>query len=211
MDIRVAELVQKQWADVGAQRVAGVYAEALLDAADRVGQADALTNEFDSLMHDVLPKCADFATVLASGAVGRNNKADLLQRSLAGKVSELFLNFFLVLNNHERLDLLTNIYVEFHRLRDRRANRVPVEVRTAVPMADDQRNRLTGELRALLQQEPILQLKVDPELIGGMVVRTGDLLFDGSVRSRLNLIRNEVIARSSHEIQSGRDRFGTDT
>jgi F-type H+-transporting ATPase subunit delta len=56
--------------------------------------------------------------------------------------------------------------------------------------------------------EPILDLQVDPQLLGGLVVKIGDWLYDGSVRARLQAFRDHLIARSSHEIQSGRNRFG---
>ena len=56
-------------------------------------------------------------------------------------------------------------------------------------------------------KEPVLHTRVDPDLLGGLVVRVGDWLYDASVRTRLADIRDQVIQRSSHEIQSGRDRF----
>ena len=58
--------------------------------------------------------------------------------------------------------------------------------------------------------EPVLDVQVDPELLGGLVVRVADWQFDGSVRSRLQNLRNQLIENSSHEIQSGRDRFRSD-
>jgi F-type H+-transporting ATPase subunit delta len=51
---------------------------------------------------------------------------------------------------------------------------------------------------------------VDPSLLGGLVVRTGDYVYDASVRTRLETIRKQLIERSSHEIQTGRDRFYAD-
>ena len=58
------------------------------------------------------------------------------------------------------------------------------------------------------QIEPLLEEKVEPELLGGLVVRIGDWVYDASVRTRLDEIRNQLIERSSHGIASGRDRFG---
>ena len=60
-----------------------------------------------------------------------------------------------------------------------------------------------------MRLEPILDLTLDPELLGGLIVRVGDWQYDGSVSGRLKTLRDHLIARSSHEIQSGRDRFSS--
>jgi F-type H+-transporting ATPase subunit delta len=66
---------------------------------------------------------------------------------------------------------------------------------------------LRQRIREAFQLEPIVQSQVDPDLLGGVVVKVGDWLYDASVRSRLESIRNQLIAKGSHEIQSRRDRF----
>ncbi|HEY2909710.1 MAG TPA: F0F1 ATP synthase subunit delta, partial [Gemmataceae bacterium] len=62
-------------------------------------------------------------------------------------------------------------------------------------------------LAGILKKTPILVVRVEPELIGGLIVHVGDKLHDTSVRTRLRNIRNQLLARGSHEIQSGRNRF----
>jgi F-type H+-transporting ATPase subunit delta len=113
------------------------------------------------------------------------------------------------LNDHERLDLLRPIVAAFRELRDQRAGRMRVQVRSAVPLPDDQREQLLQQLRATFHTEPLLETQVDDDLLGGLVVRVGDWLYDHSVRSQLETLRDQIIARSSYEIQSGRDRFST--
>ncbi len=76
-----------------------------------------------------------------------------------------------------------------------------------MPLPDDQLERLRNELRGALRREPILETRVDPDLLGGLVVQVGDWVYDSSVRSRVADIRNQLIERSSHEIQSRRNRF----
>jgi F-type H+-transporting ATPase subunit delta len=58
-----------------------------------------------------------------------------------------------------------------------------------------------------MRREPVLVPKVDPSIIGGMVLQAGDKVYDHSVRSRLNNIRTQLLARGTHEISTGRDRF----
>jgi F-type H+-transporting ATPase subunit delta len=198
-------------ADVGAQRVARTYAEALLDAAEKRHEAESILDQFDSLVRDVFQANPLIAEFLASPAVPTKVKAATIESTFGPRAGELFTNFLLVLNDHGRLDLLRAIYAELRELFDRRARRMRVQVRTAEPLADDQRDRLRHELRDSFHMEPILEERIDPDLLGGLVVRVGDWQFDSSVRTQLRTIQNFLIERSSHAIQSGRDRFSSDT
>ncbi len=196
--------------DVSQQRIARVYAEALLNAAERRGQTQEVSDELDALVGQVFPATRDFEAFLSSRAISREAKPPVIERALRGRVSDVLLNFLLVLNRHERLDLLRAIRAAYRDLWDERARRVRAHVRTAAPLAEDQNERLRQELRRAFRREPVLETRVDPDLIGGLVVQVGDYLYDGSVRSRLTEIRNQLIERSSYEIQSRRDRFCTD-
>jgi F-type H+-transporting ATPase subunit delta len=195
--------------DVGSERVARIYAEALLRAAEAGGQADEVRDELESLVRDVLPASPELKTFLASAAVGRDQKAGVIRNVFGSRAGELFVNFLLVLNDHERLEVLQPIAAAYRELRDKQAGRMHVLVSSAVPLPDDQKENLKQHLRATFNKEPILDIETDPELLGGMVVRVGDWLYDGSVRAELNSIRDQIIARSSYEIQSGRDRFSS--
>jgi F-type H+-transporting ATPase subunit delta len=194
-------------ADVGAQRLAHVYAEALLNAADKQGQSEQVLQELESLIRDLFPVERQFEVFLSTGAVGRERKAQVIEKVFENKASAMFVDFLNVLNHHERLNLLRPILTASKELRDERAKRIRVQVRSAVPLEDEQTNRLRQQLRDTLKLEPVLQAEVDPDLLGGVVVRVGDWIYDATVRAKLDSIRNQLIARSSHEIQSGRDRF----
>jgi F-type H+-transporting ATPase subunit delta len=195
--------------DVGTQRVAKVYAEAILRAALARGQADELQEELDSFVKNVLDADPRLETFLSSGAIGKHPKGEVLRTAFAGRASDVFVHSLLVLNDHERLDLLRPICAAYRELRDRRAGRMRVLVRSALPLPEDQRERLMQELRETFHKEPLLETQVDQDLLGGMVVRVGDWLYDHSVRTQLETIRNQIIARSSYEIQSGRNRFSS--
>jgi len=196
-------------ADVRAERIARVYAVALLNAAEKRSQADVVLGELATLLRDVFQKHPPLEEFLASGAVGRNRKRAVIQHAFAGRADEVFVNFLQVLNDHDRLDLLPAILAAAQALRDERARRVRVEVESAVPLPADQREQLIQQLRAGLGKEPILESRIEPDLIGGLVVRVGDWVYDASVRTQFQKIRNQLIERSSYEIQSRRDRFSS--
>jgi F-type H+-transporting ATPase subunit delta len=196
-------------ADVSAWRIARVYAEALLRAAEKHSQAEAVGEELDSLIKDVFRASPELEQLLHNRAISRDRKAPLIEKAFAGRASEAFLNFLLVLNHHERLELLRPIAAAYRELLDQKANRVRVLVETAVPLPDDQRDALQQRLRATMRREPVLETAVNPDLLGGLVVQVGDFRFDASVRSRLQTLRNQLIERSSYEIQTRRDRFSS--
>jgi F-type H+-transporting ATPase subunit delta len=201
------ELKMQHIADVSEQRVAHVYAEALLNSAEHRGQVDPVYAELESLVQDVFPRAKRLEEFFSSSAISRQHKAELIEKTFGPRAGELLVNFLLVLNEHDRLGLLRPILKAYREMRDQRARRVRVQVQSAVPLPDDQRDRLHQELREAFKLEPILETGVDPDLLGGLVVRVGDWVYDASVRTQLDLIRNQLIARSSHEIQSRRDSF----
>lgn len=202
-----SELKAERIFDVGALRVARVYAEALLHAAEKRNQVQEVWEELDSLVADLFAAKPELEVFLSSGAIGRNAKESVLRKVFEGRASELFLNFLMVLNRHDRLDLLRAVRQSYRDLMNIRARRIVVQVRTAAPLEDDQRQRLIENIRESLHLEPVLEERVDPDLLGGLVLRVGDRMFDGSVRSRLLKLREKLRERSSHEIQSRRDRF----
>jgi F-type H+-transporting ATPase subunit delta len=189
------------------QQVAMVYAKAFLGATESAGQTEALLAELDSLIVDVLDKLPGLDSVLRSGLVSHEEKVSLLDRSLGGRASTLLLNFLKVLSAHGRLNTLRSIRRAARTLCDEMRNRVRVRVRTATELNDTLASRLTATLRGMLGGEPVLERITDPSLIGGVVLRVGDTVYDGSVSAQLERMRTQMINRSVHEIQSRRDRF----
>jgi F-type H+-transporting ATPase subunit delta len=90
---------------------------------------------------------------------------------------------------------------------DRRQNRKPVTVRSAVPLDEGQVAAVVEKLSKMVHATPVITLEVDPSLIGGLVVQVGDDVYDASVRTRLERLRGRLIERKTHEIQSRRDHF----
>jgi F-type H+-transporting ATPase subunit delta len=195
--------------DDDVRRVAHVYAEALLSAAEARGQSAEVLAELESLVRDVLDRDPKVELFLSSAAVGRERKRHAIRDAFGG-TSDVLTNFLLVLNDHDRLGALRAVALAYRDLYDRRAGRMHVTVESAVPLADEQQDRLRDQLRRAFQREPVLETRIDPDLLGGLVVRVDDWVYDASIRTRLSDLRKQLIERSTHEVQSGRDRFRTD-
>ena len=193
--------------DVGAQRVGVLYARALLGAAGASKQTDVVLSEIDSLVDDVLKRWPDFQQVLSSVMVSHDDKVAMLDRIFAGKLSRMTLDFLKVLSGHGRLGNLREIRVAAHELHNDQEGRVRVEVTTAVPLTGDATGRITDSLRTLLKREPQLVTGIDPELIGGLMLRVGDTVYDASVSTRLAKLRDQIRRRSTQQIETAKGKF----
>jgi F-type H+-transporting ATPase subunit delta len=203
-DARTAAEIQ---ADVGVEHIGNVYGEALLGAGESAGRTAELLDEFEALFRDVLDPFPALETILASGLISRDEKAGILDRVLGGQLSPMMVSFLKVVSRHGRLDCLRVIHRQTKLLYDRLRGRVRVELTTATAIGDATADRIADGLRRVIGGEPIMHRSTDPELIGGAVLRVGDTVYDGSIANQLQMIRQQMIDRSAHEIQSRRDRF----
>lgn len=192
--------------DPSAGAVARVYADAFLNSLP-AAQIEGALEEFQSFLDEVLGKNPEFQRLLTSGTVGRDQKLALIDRVVAGRGSELFTNFLRVLARHDRLNILPIILAQCGIEYERRSGRKRVQVTTAQPLSDATLGKIRDRLAAEMKFEPIVEPAVDPRLLGGLRLRIGDTVYDGSLRARLMQLRHRVRERSLHEIQSGRDRF----
>ena len=192
-----------------ARQVARVYAAALLDVAEKQGQTESVAEELDGIVGPIFRGSPDLESTLSSPVIQRTTKAPLIEKGFRGRVSDVMVNFLMVLNSKDRLSLLSHIAPAYRHLMDARAKRIRVLVRSVLPLTAEQTERLRQTVGAAYGREPVIVSQLDETLLGGMVVQVGDEVFDSSVRTRVNNLRNQLLARSSYEIQVGRDRFST--
>jgi F-type H+-transporting ATPase subunit delta len=194
--------------DPTAVAVSDLYAGALVRAftGDR---GDAIVEEFGEFVSNVYEKVGELRNVLTSGMVNRDAKIALLDRMFTHSASPEFLNFLKVLARHDRFGLLPRILRRVIRRREEESGRRRIQVTSAFPLNQDQLNHITAGLASSLPFTPIVEVSVDPSMLGGLKIRVGDTIHDASLRARLARLRERLHQRSLHEIQSGRDRFST--
>lgn len=193
--------------DTGKQYLANVYAKALLGAAQASGQAESMLEEFCALVEQVFDRTPGLEAVLGSPRLDESEKAALLDRALGGKVSDLLLNSLKVMARHGRLDCLRATYKAAQRQFNQQRGRREVFVTTAEPIGGETAEQIAAQLRVKLKADIDLQLSVDPALIGGLVVRVGDTVFDGSVANQLARFREEAGFRATQEMRAGLQKF----
>jgi F-type H+-transporting ATPase subunit delta len=192
--------------DPSSQAVARVYAQAYLNAAQGAGVQDPL-EDLRSFQQDVIEPHPELATLFASEAITSDQKIGILERTVLPSASPFFGNFLKVLAEHDRLALSPVILQEAEVEFERRIGKKRIQVRSAVPLNDEQLSSIRNRIQSALNLEPVLVPSVDPELIGGLVIQVGDTVYDGSLKTRLKNLRQRLQKGYLHEIQSGRDRF----
>lgn len=178
-------------------RLARVYAEALLTLAEQEHKADDVGAELNTVAFEVIGKHPDIAAYVASPIVTAKSKFPVMEKAF-GSASDLFRKFLHILGENHRLGLMRDIAVAYQAIRDKQAGRVRVVVRTASPLDDAQKGELKATLAGKLNKEPVLTVRVEPELLGGMIVQVGDRVYDSSVRTRLDTLRNTLMGSASH-------------
>ncbi|MGC3972695.1 MAG: ATP synthase F1 subunit delta [Pirellulales bacterium] len=196
-------------ADIGLQPLAAHYAKALFAAAEKAKALDVVVAEFDALSSQALEKYPKLVEVMGSGMFSPEQKVDMIDRAFGKRAHPLLTNFLKVLAVHGRSFVLKSVREEFRKLYDKSRGIVPVRVVTAAPLSETQSRSIAARMKTVLGGDPVLQPEVDPNLIGGLVVQVGDVVFDGSLSANLARLREQLITRSVHEIQRRRDSVST--
>nr|PZN42818.1 MAG: F0F1 ATP synthase subunit delta [Bacillota bacterium] len=172
--------------------VARRYARALFDLARERGQVEEVGREVEQVV-EAMRASRELRGLWEHQEVSPRLKCALLEQHFKGKVSDLVLHFLFLLVAKRREVWLPRILREYVALADEALGRVEVEVRSAVPLPDEVLDRLAERLRQRLGKEVRFVRRVDPSLLGGLVVRVGDVLMDGSVRTQLRRMQQRLV------------------
>lgn len=177
-----------------AEIVARNYAQTLLELAERNG-GQPTVEEFGRAMELLADTVADrkVREFLSTPRVDAEARKEALRGALEGRVPDLFLRFVMVVVDKRRQALLSDIAHEYRALVDERAGRVRVQVAISHAPDPDLEEEITRALAKRLGKTVIPTFTVNPELLGGMVVRMGDEILDGSVRTRAAQLRRRMI------------------
>ena len=170
--------------------VARPYAKAAFAFAREQGKLDAWSGWLGTARATVLSE--EYAALERSPGIQTRQLAELIA-GICGDALDANARALLdLLAENGRLDYLPEIAKRFEELKAEDANVADVEVTSAVQLDDAQRERLASALRARLRRDVRLHCTVDPSLIGGAVVRSGDMLIDGSLRQKLERLGTDL-------------------
>ena len=165
------------------------YANALADVALEQGAAEAVTQELTGFAA-LYAESAELRNFLSSPAVTREAKHRVVEKLLARVGgSKILRNFLLVVIDHQRALFLPEIVAAFQQVIRQRQGITEAQVSSAVELNAPQKAEMKSTLERLTGKRVEATFSLEPELLGGAVVRVGDTVYDGSIRSRLNELR----------------------
>ena len=176
-----------------AESIARNYAGALFVLATKAGKVEAFASWIDALSGAILASPKVEATLL-SPKVGKAAKTRLLTAAVAGAPGE-FIHFLAAVVKRGRQRLLPVMATEFHALNDVRLNRVRAGVILAREPDEALKTQIKNRLEERVGKEVIPTFTVDPEILGGAIVRLGDRVLDGSVKRRIVRLRRQLLSR----------------
>ncbi len=177
------------------------YARALLDVARERNAVDQIEGDLQALV-ELRRRSPELRALFNHPSLGREQKQRVLREALSGKVHDATLGLLDVLVEKKRLFALEEIAHEFDRVSDKVQGIARVEARSFLPLTDAQKAKLTAKLQARRHKTRIvLDEKVDPSLLGGIVLRLDDLVIDGSVAGRLKRLKERLLLREEERAQ----------
>ncbi len=171
-----------------------IYARALLEVAKDADAVEAIGEELVILRDEVL-SIPDARVFFESPKINRADKRDVLKKTLKGKISDTVLNFLQVLIDRGRQFQFDQIVEEYLDLVQEYSGKIHVEIGSAVPLDASSKERLVKLLSEKLNKQVTSKERVDETLLGGLTIRVGDTVVDGSLRSRLEEIREQIASQ----------------
>ena len=173
--------------------VARNYAEALFELGERHGAHEQYAAA-SLLMSELLEGDRRVRTFLEMPKIEAQAKQVVLRKALGDRVPPLFLNFLLVVVAKRRQRLLREIALTYRTLLDEKLGRLHVEVTLAHQPDAQAEQRIARELSRILGRDVTLHVRVDAAILGGIVVRYGDRVLDGSLQRRLQSLRTRMLS-----------------
>ncbi|UCF78506.1 MAG: ATP synthase F1 subunit delta [Candidatus Eiseniibacteriota bacterium] len=169
------------------------YAEALFQLAEKAEGPRAILGDLESLV-GLLRRMPTLLSFLESPDVGHEEKLKLLQNSLREKVKQSTWLFLTLLLRRKRIELLPEILAEFVAIDEEKRGVQRARVVSAVSLEKGEEKLLTSALRRITGKEILVETRVDPAIMGGVVVYLNGKVIDGSARNRLEELRNQLLA-----------------
>ncbi|GHO88994.1 ATP synthase F1 subunit delta [Dictyobacter formicarum] len=172
--------------------IARRYAGALFELARKQNTIDRTLDDVKQIAE--LFRQRKLAYLLREPKIPAQRKETALRQALASKVLPTSLNLALLIVQRELVDVMPNIATEFEKLVLDYRNQAIAEVTTAAQLDDAQKAIVKKALEHKTGKSIIMQTRVDPSILGGVVARVGDEMIDGSARNRLHILQQQLLA-----------------
>ena len=171
--------------------VARRYAQALFEQADEQAGVDALDQDI-ALIRESLDGSPELRGFFESPIISAEKKSTIVDDLFSSRVSDLTLRFIKLLIQKKREELLPDMAASYQDLRDEQLGIIEAIARSADELGEQEKRQLTEALQQMTGKDIRLTVEIDPSLIGGLVVRVGDRVYDRSIEHQLETLRERM-------------------
>ncbi len=193
--------------DTGAEKLGKTYAQALIGAAKEASVADQVIEQLGRLVDEYLDGSPELAAVFGSPRIDVEEKVRVIDKIFADEFHAVLVKFLKVMARRGRLGYVRAVRQAAENIHDEMLGRILATVQTAVPLDDASRGQIIDRLSGVLNKEVRLRESVDSNLIGGIVIRVGDQVFDSSVANRLDKMARHARAGFSTQLLQKFEQF----
>lgn len=168
------------------------YATALFMLSLENDSLDKFARDLDTVK-SVFEENPDYILLLSSPAIKKGERTEIINSAFSGSIDECIINFINLLCDHNMISSLFDCIKDFKALKKAAENCVTAHVYTAVPLTDDQIEKLKMNLQKRFGSQVNIKTVVDKSIIGGMIIEVDGKIIDGSVKTQLHSIK-EVIS-----------------
>lgn len=186
--------------------IARVYAAAMIQQAQKLGEVDVLHRELQDLAGR-LDEDELLRAIMTTPTVDAGKRTAMIERMFRTRYSDVFVDSLQVLNRKGRLDVIAAVCEAFREARDDLQGRIQILVRSAAPISEQSRDRILSILERVTGKSTEMIETVDPAILGGLVIQVSDRKLDTSVLRKLAILRQQLLERASREIHGGRPYF----
>ena len=173
------------------------YAEALMALAQDQGLVDAFGDNTRELL-EIIESSPELKDALANPFVKAEAKKQIFRQLLDGKVHSYFLNFLMLVIDRRRIFLLEAICRQYRVLLREIKNTVLAEVTATLELNDAQRDAVIQKVKTLTSAAEVeLEVKIDPDLIGGVIIKVGSQVLDASIKGQLRRIGISLLSATA--------------
>lgn len=175
----------------GEAALARPYARAVFELANSTGELAQWSDQLEMLA--AVERSDTMRGLLDNPRLTRNDAANLMTQACGEDIGEGAVNLLKMLAENGRLDQLSMIDVLFRQFRDEAEGTVQAEVLSALPLSEEQKSAIANALKQRLGRDVQLNCSVNEDLVGGAVIRAGDLVIDGSAVEHLRQLSNALV------------------
>ncbi|KYH29380.1 F0F1 ATP synthase subunit delta [Clostridium colicanis] len=168
------------------------YALALYEIAEKNGKVDEYIRELKEILN-LIKTSDELLSVVKHPEITTSQKKRVFKSIFKGKVDDYILGFLLILIEKDRILYLEEKINEMEKIHLERQNILVANVKSVIPLNEDEKSTLIEKLKKMYGKNIILKEKIDKSIIGGLYIRVGDDVIDGTIKAKFEEIRRRVI------------------